>query len=75
MGGTGHQVPIFKGNCAGSGANHSANGAEQCALAGAVGADDRYDFTLLDVERHIVQGLYSAVEDVYFFDIKHASCA
>src|ERR1051326_2044438 len=56
-----HDPPAPRGDDAG-------DGAEERGLAGAVRADERYDLTGVDVQRHALQGVDRAVVDVEPFD-------
>ncbi len=54
---------------------HAGDGADERGLTGAVRADDRHDRPLADVERHVVERLRVAVEDVEVLDPQHQPTA
>ena len=49
---------------------HAGDGADQRGLAGAIGADDGDDLALRDLERHAVERLRVAIEQVEVFDAR-----
>ena len=44
---------------------------EQCGLAGSIGADDRDELALTDLEGHLVEGAQAAVGDAEPRDLQH----
>ena len=54
-----------------AGALHAEDGADQRALAGAIGADDGDDLARRDIERHAVERLGVAVEEVEIAHRQH----
>ena len=50
---------------------HAGERADERRLAGAVGADDGDDRAFRDLERHAVERLHVAVEDIEVFDAQH----
>ena len=49
---------------------HPGYGADQRALAGTIGTHDRYDRTLLNLDRDIVERLRVAIKQINIFDAK-----
>ena len=56
-------------------AMHAGDGADEGRLAGAIGADDGDDRPLADLERHVVERLGVAMEDIEVLDAQHQSTA
>ena len=54
---------------------HAGDGADERGLAGAVRADDGDDRPFGDLERHVVERLRVAVEDIEVLDLEHQSTA
>ena len=54
---------------------HARDGANERGLACSVRPNDGDDGCLLDLERHVVEGLRVAVEDIEIIDAQHQSTA
>ena len=44
-------------------------------FAGSIGADNGDDRALRDVERHRIEGLQVAIEQIEVFDAQHQTCS
>src|SRR6516164_3873743 len=56
---------------AAGGSVHARERANERRLPGAVGADDRDDRAIFDIERYAIERLHVAIEDVELFDMQH----
>lgn len=68
-------VAPVEADAAGARAMHAVDGPDERALPGPVRADDRHDLALFHLERHPVERLRIAVEEVEPFDLQHQETA